>query len=79
MPGGGDDGVDRPVGIGIVDDVELGAAHALAKARLVEAARVEPQTGRIDQIGRLGQSPAQSAMRLLHHCRQKLGKYRDRT
>ena len=69
-PGRGDRRIDRPVGVGIVDDVQLGAAHALGKARPIAAARVEPQTARIDQIGGLGEAPAQPAMGPADHQRQ---------
>jgi hypothetical protein len=44
-PRRGDRGIDRPVGVGIVNDMQLGAAHALGKPCPIEAARVEPQPG----------------------------------
>jgi hypothetical protein len=59
--------------------VQLGAAHALGKARPVEAARIEPQPRRIDQIGGLGQAAAQTAMRPRDHQRQQLGEQRARS
>ncbi len=66
-PRRGDRGKDRPVGVGIVNDVQLGAAHALGKPCPIEAARVEPEPGRIDQIGGLGQAAAQSTMGAADH------------
>ena len=44
----------------------------------MEAARVEPQTGRINQIGGLGQAAAQAAMRPCDQQRQQLGEQRTR-
>ena len=72
-PRRGDRGIDRPVGIGIVNDVQLGAAHALGKPCPIAAARVEPQTRRIDQIGGLGQATAQSTMGAADHQTQQRG------
>jgi len=70
-PRRGDRGIDRPVGVGIVNNVQLGAAHALGKPCPIEAARVEPQPRRVDQIGGLGQATTQSTMGAADHQTQQ--------
>ena len=77
-PGWSDRRIDRPVGVGVVDHVQLGAAYALGKAGPAEAAGVEPEPGCIDQIGGLGQGAAQTAMRAGNHQREQLAEYRAR-
>ena len=76
--GRGDRGIDRTVGIGIVDHVHLGAADPGREPRPVGAAFVQAHARGIDQVGRLGELAAQPAMGLLHHHRQQLGEHRDR-
>ena len=74
--GGGHGGIDRPVGIGIVDHVQLGACGGGGKAGPLGAQPAEPQPGGIDQIGGFAQRPAQAALRLRHHQREQLGEQR---
>ena len=56
--------------------MQLGAAHARAKARPAAAAGIEPQPGRIDQIGSLGQGAAQPAMGAGDRQRQQFAEHR---
>jgi hypothetical protein len=63
-PRRGDRGPDQPIRVGIVDDMQFGAAHALGKPPPIVAAGGQLELGCIDQIGGLGQAAAQSAMRL---------------
>jgi len=58
--------------------MQLAAAHALGKARPVEAAPIERESSRIDQIGRLGKLAAQPAMGAGDHHGQQFGKRRTR-
>jgi hypothetical protein len=58
--------------------MHLGAAHAFRKPRPIEAAAVELEPARVDQIGRLGQAAAQTAMGARDHQGQQFGKRRTR-
>jgi len=72
-----DRGIDRAVGIGVVDHVHLGPADPGREPRPASAALVQPCAGSVDQVGGLGELAAQSAMGLPHHHRQQLGEHRD--
>jgi hypothetical protein len=75
--GRADRGIDRTVGIGIVDHVHLGPADPGREPRPASAALVQPRAGGVDQVGCLGELAAQPAMGLLHHHRKQLGEHCD--
>jgi hypothetical protein len=72
--GGADRGIDRLVGIWIVDHVQLGATHPGREARPIGAAPVQMQAAGIDQISGIRQRVAQTAVRLAHQLRKQRGK-----
>ena len=71
-------GADRLAGVGIVDDVSLGAAHRGRKARPPPAQRAEPDAGRVDQVGGFLDMPAQAAMDLRPDHVQQVAEQRGR-
>lgn len=73
-----DRGIDRLVGVRVIDHVNLDAAQPGGKARPIEAAGVEPQAGRIDQIRRLGQFATQAAMHSRDHQAEQIAEHRAR-
>jgi len=76
--GGGDHGIDRPVAVGIIDDVHLGAACRIGKARPRRAAPIKLEAARIDQINRIAQRPAQMPVGAADHPREPLAENRGR-
>jgi len=71
-------GVDRAVGISIVDDMHLGTADPRREPRPTGTVPIQPNAGGINQISGLGELAAQAAMSLPHQHRQHFGKYRHR-
>ena len=59
--------VDRPLEIGIVDDVRLGAANFGRKARPLRPRARQMQASRVDQPHRLAHFAAQAARRRAQH------------
>jgi hypothetical protein len=55
--------------------MHLGAACRIRKARPRSAAPVELEAGRIDQIDRIAQGPAQMPVGLAYHQREQFGEY----
>ena len=77
--GRGDCGIDRAIGIGIVNHVHFGTADPGREPRPAGAALVQARARGIDQVGRLGKLATQPAMGLLHHHRQQVGEHCDRS
>ena len=77
--GRGDCGIDRAIGIGIVNHVHFGTADPGREPRPAGAALVQPHARGIDQIGCLGELAPQAAMGLLHHHRQQVGEHCGRS
>ena len=77
--GRGDCGIDRTVGIGVVNHVHFGTTDPGREPRPVSAALVQARARGIDQIGGLGKLAAKPAMGLLHHHRQQIGEHGDRS
>jgi GST-like protein len=77
--GRGDRGIDRTIGIGVVNHVHFGTADPGREPRPAGAALVQARARGIDQVGRLGKLATQPAMGLLHHHRQQVGEHGDRS
>ena len=48
---GAEGGIDRAVGVGIIDHMQLGAVHLGGKLRPPTAQRIQRQASAVDQIG----------------------------
>ena len=63
------------IGIGVINDLHLGAADPGRKACPRAARLVQPQAGRSDQIDAVADGTAQTAARPLHHFAKQFGKH----
>jgi hypothetical protein len=63
---------DRPVAVGIIDDMDLGAARRIGEPRPLFAAPIEPEASRINQVDRIIQPPAQMPTGAADHQREHL-------
>jgi hypothetical protein len=77
-PRRGDRRIDRSLGVGVVDDVQLDAADLGREPRPIEATRIEPQAAGIDQVGGVAERPAQRAVRPCRHGGEQLREQRAR-
>ena len=66
--------IERAVGVGIVDDMQLGAADAGGEARPAARAR-QPEAGGIDQPHRLAELLLRPRPRLPDHVGEETGKH----
>ncbi len=67
--------VERLVGVGIVDDVGLGAANAGRKRRPLAAQAAQSHAGRIDQADAIADLPAIAVLQLSDQRREQPGKH----
>ena len=65
--GRADRGVDRAIGVRVVDDMRLSAAHAGREPRPAGTVLVQSHARGIDEIDGVGELAAKPAMGLLHH------------
>ena len=70
--------IDRPVDVGIVDHMQLGAAGLGREPCPLGRSATQPHAGGIDQIGGLRQRPAQTTMRPPGQPGEQIGKDRRR-
>ena len=71
--------VKRLIGVGVVDDVRLGAANPRGKHRPIAAQAAQRHAGRIDQTNAIADFAPVAALQLRHQRHEQAGKDFNRT